>query len=142
VVLPLAFATVVTVYASFLKIFSTVPAVGYFAQHNAHKGALERGETSFGSAKNVEAMEAVVRNTGVQGWLSVIFLVLSVIVIIAAIIATIRAYPNGGGKNTEDPEIPSRIYAPAGLVSSPAEKELEKAWKQVAPEHRIARGGH
>src|SRR6185312_2458492 len=48
VVLPQAFATVVTVYASFLKIFSPVPAVGYFAQHNAFKGALERGETSFG----------------------------------------------------------------------------------------------
>ena len=116
--------------------------MGYFAQHNAFKGALERGETSFGTAKNVEAMEAVVRNTGVQGWLSVIFLVLSVIVIIAAIIATIRAYPNGGGTDTEDPEIPSRIYAPSGLVSSPAEKELEKAWKQVPPEHQVARGGH
>ncbi|EMQ97191.1 carbon starvation CstA family protein [Paeniglutamicibacter gangotriensis] len=142
VVLPLAFATVVTVYASFLKIFSTVPAVGYFAQHNAHKGALERGETSFGSAKNVEAMEAVVRNTGVQGWLSVIFLVLSLIVIITAIIATIRAYPHGGGKDTEDPELPSRMYAPSGIVSSPAEKELEAAWKQVPPEHQTTRGGH
>ncbi|MFJ6416818.1 carbon starvation CstA family protein [Paeniglutamicibacter sp. NPDC091659] len=142
VVLPLAFATVVTVYASFLKIFSPVPAVGYFAQHNAFKGALERGETSFGSAKNIEAMEAVVRNTGVQGWLSVIFLALSVIVIVAAIIATIRAYPNGGGRNTEDPEFPSKFYAPSGIISSPSEKELEAAWKQVPAEHQVIRGGH
>ena len=142
VVLPMAFATVVTVYASILKIFSPVPAVGYFAQHNAFKGALERGETSFGSAKNVEAMEAVVRNTGVQGWLSVIFLVLSLIVIVAAIIATIKAYPNGGGANTEDPEIPSKFYAPSGIISSPAEKELEAAWKLVPAEHQVIRGGH
>ncbi|MGV8845622.1 carbon starvation CstA family protein [Tessaracoccus sp.] len=142
VVLPLAFVTVVTVYASFLKIFSPIPAVGYFAQHNAFKGALESGETSFGTAKTVEAMEAVVRNTGVQGWLSVIFLVLSLIVIGSAIIATIKAYPNGGGTSTEDPEIPSKIYAPAGLLPTSAERELEKAWMQVPAEHRVPRGKH
>lgn len=81
------------------------------------------------------------RNTGVQGWLSVIFLVLSVIVIITAIIATIKAYPNGGA-NTEDPEIPSKFFAPSGLISSPSEKELEAAWKLVPADQQVIRGGH
>ncbi len=91
VVLPLAFTVVITFVASWQKIFSTDVKVGYFANHNAYKEALANGETSLGSTKSVEAMEAVVRNTGVQGWLSVAFLLLSVIVIVAAIIATVRA---------------------------------------------------
>ncbi|NKF33661.1 carbon starvation protein A, partial [Pseudomonas sp. BGM005] len=63
VALPLAFVTVVTVTASLQKIFSTVPQVGYFANHVAFRDALAAGETSFGTATSVAAMEAVVRNT-------------------------------------------------------------------------------
>ena len=142
VVLPLAFAVVVTFVASWQKIFSPDVKVGYFANHFAYKDALAAGETSLGSAKTVEAMEAVVRNTGVQGWLSVIFLILTAVVITSAIVATVKAKINGGGEDTEDPVVESRMYAPSGLISSPAEKELAAAWKQVAPEHRIHRGGH
>ena len=142
VALPLAFAVVVTFVASWQKIFSPDVKIGYFANHNAFKAALEAGETSHGTAKTVEAMEAVVRNTGVQGWLSVIFLILTAIVIVAAIVVTIKAKINGGGEDTEDPYVESKMYAPAGLITSPAEKELEAAWKQVAPEHQVARGGH
>jgi carbon starvation protein len=120
----------VTVTASLYKIFSPVPAVGYWAQHNAFKQALADGKESFGSAKTVEAMQAVVRNTFVQGTLSIVFVVLALIVIIAAIIATIRAFPNGGTE-TEDPAVPSRIYAPAGLAPSPAEKELDARWNAL-----------
>src|SRR5690606_27220472 len=103
IVLPLVFAVVVTFVASWHTIFSSDTKVGYFANHNAFKDALANGESSFGSAKNIEAMEAVVYNTGVQGWLSVIFLVLTVIVIAAAVVETIKAKQQGGGVNTEDP---------------------------------------
>ena len=51
---PLVFATAVTVTASMYKIFSSVPAIGYWAQHAAFQGALAQGKTSFGTAKNVE----------------------------------------------------------------------------------------
>ena len=142
VVLPLAFAVVVTFVASWQKIFSSDVKVGYFANHNAFKAALEAGETSHGTAKTVEAMEAVVRNTGVQGWLSVVFLILTAVVITAAIVVTIKAKINGGGVDTEDPVIESKMYAPAGLITTPAEKELAAQWKQVAPEHQVHRGGH
>src|SRR5690606_13891783 len=84
VVLPLGFAAVITIWASFLKIFSGVPAIGYFAQNAAFREALAAGETSFGTAGTVEAMNAVVRNTMVQGVLSVLFVVLAIIVIITA----------------------------------------------------------
>jgi carbon starvation protein len=130
---PLAFATVVTVTASMYKIFSSVPAIGYWAQHSAFRNALARGETSFGTAKNVEAMEAVVRNTFIQGTLSIVFVTLTVIVIGAALIATIRSLRAGGRRSAEDQPVPSRIYAPSGFISMPAERELEKEWAQKVP---------
>ncbi|MGO3833289.1 MAG: carbon starvation CstA family protein [Microbacteriaceae bacterium] len=137
VIVPLAFAVVVTFVASWQKIFSSDPKVGYFANHNAFKAALADGQTSFGAAGDVEAMQAVVRNTGVQGWLSVIFLVLSIIVIVAAGVACLKAYRNGGGENTEDPRVESKIFAPAGFLATPAEKEFEAKWKAYteATEH-------
>ncbi|MET0990431.1 MAG: carbon starvation CstA family protein, partial [Glaciihabitans sp.] len=92
VAVPLAFAAVVTITASFLKIFSPVPAIGYFAQNRAFSDALAAGETSFGTAANVEAMEAVVRNTMVQGILSILFVTLAIVVIAAALVATWIAF--------------------------------------------------
>ena len=144
IVLPLVFTVVVTFVASWQKIFSTDPKVGYFANHNAYREALAGGQTSLGSTEGIPAMEAVVRNTGVQGWLSVIFLVLAVIVIAAAVVATVRARTAGGGETSEDPYVPSRIYAPQGIISSAAEKELEAQWKTYYEANGTERGpvGH
>jgi carbon starvation protein len=142
VVVPLAFAAVVTVTASMYKIFSSVPAIGYWAQHSAFQAALERGEKSFGTAKNVEAMQAVVRNTLIQGTLSIIFVVLTLIVLGAAVVTTIQALRTGAPPNEaadeaadehEDPAVPSRIYAPSGFVPTPAEKELAQQWAETVP---------
>jgi carbon starvation protein len=140
--LPLAFAAVVTITASFLKIFSPTPAIGYWAQHTAFRNALDAGEESFGTAKTVAAMEAVVRNTFIQGTLSIVFVVLSIIVIATAILATIKAYRQGGGPGAEDAPTASRIFAPAGLVATPAEKDLEAQWSALEPGKRPARSGH
>jgi carbon starvation protein len=140
--LPLAFAAVVTITASFLKIFSPVPAIGYWAQHTAFKDALAAGEQSFGNAQTVPAMEAVVRNTFIQGTLSIVFVSLAIIVIITAILATVRAFRNGGGVETEDAAVASRTYAPAGLIATPAEKELESQWNALGADKRPARSGH
>ncbi|HRO29709.1 carbon starvation CstA family protein [Citricoccus sp.] len=142
VVLPLAFAAVVTITASLYKIFSPVPAVGYWAQHNAFRQALEDGQTSFGTARSVEAMEAVVRNTFVQGTLSVVFMVLTIIVITMAVVATVKSYRTRGVPENEDPRVESRIYAPSGLISTPAEKALEAQWKALPPERQPVRGRH
>jgi carbon starvation protein len=138
VVVPLAFATVVTVTASMYKIFSSVPAIGYWAQHQAFRAALERGETSFGTARNVDAMEAVVRNTFIQGTLSIVFVVLTLIVIGTALIATAKKLRTGGQPEQgiaehEDPVVPSRIYAPSGFLPTPAEKELAGRWAEAVP---------
>jgi len=140
--LPLAFAAVVTITASFLKIFSTVPAVGYWANHTAFKGALEAGEQSFGAAKTPEAIEAVVRNTFVQGTLSIVFVTLAIIVIAAAICATVKSFQSRGGVSTEDPALPSQIYAPAGFLATPAEKALEAEWEALPIGRKPTVRGH
>ncbi len=140
VALPLAFVTVVTVTASLQKIFSTVPQVGYFANHVAFRDALAAGETSFGTATSVAAMEAVVRNTMIQGILSVTFLVLSVIVITISIIKVIQAVRPGPVVDHEDPEVPSRRFAPADLVASSAERAVEKQWNALPSSAQPTRG--
>jgi len=142
VALPLGFAAVVTITASFLKIFSSVPAVGYFAQNAAFRAALDAGETSFGTAATEEAMRAVVRNTMVQGVLSILFVSLAIIVITTAILATIRAWRTRSNSSNEDTAVPSRRYAPAGFLPTRAEKELEATWAALPPESKPKRGSH
>jgi carbon starvation protein len=146
VALPLSFAAVVTITASYQKIFSSTPAVGYFANNAAFSKALAEGKTEFGTAKTVAAMEAVVRNTAIQGWLSVIFVVLSIIVITTAVLATVKAFrSHAAGRpvpTNEEPALPSRVFAPAGLVPTPAERELLAEWDKVPAELRFERAGH
>ncbi|WP_426998221.1 carbon starvation CstA family protein [Pseudarthrobacter sp. N5] len=146
VAVPLAFAAVVTITASFQKIFSPVPAVGYFANNAAFSKALEDGKTSFGTAKTVAAMEAVVRNTMIQGWLSVIFVVLSIIVILTAVLATVKAFRNSaaGTPNIDNEDRPraSRVYAPAGMIPTAAERQLMAEWDKLPADLRTDRSGH
>ena len=135
VALPLAFAAVVTITASMYKIFSPVPAVGYWANHFAFRDALAAGKTEFGTAKTVAAMEAVVRNTFVQGVLSVIFVTLAIVVILMAVIVTVKALRDGGGADLEDAPVASRRFAPAGFLPTPAEREIEKEWEALPADH-------
>jgi carbon starvation protein len=140
--LPLAFASVVTITGSLYKIFSPVPAVGYWAQNQLFRDAIAAGKTSQGTAKTPEAMAAVVRNTTVQGTLSIIFVTLAIIVIAAAIISTVRTLTGTKTPDTEDPRQESKIFAPAGFVPTPAEKELQSRWANEVPEQPRRRAHH
>jgi carbon starvation protein len=142
VALPLTFAAVVTITASFQKIFSTVPAVGYFANNRAFSDALAAGETSFGTATSVAAMEAVVRNTMIQGILSILFVTLAIIVIATAILATWKAFRTRANATSEDPAVPSEMFAPAGFLPTPGEKAIEAQWEALPAAHKPRRTGH
>ena len=133
VALPLAFTAVVTITASLYKIFSPNPAIGYWANHFRYRDALAAGDTALGSP---EVMGAVIRNTGVQGTLSIVFVVLAVIVIISAIAVSVKAIASGGGEDTEDAPVASRRFAPAGLIPTPSERVLEKEWEPLLAEER------
>jgi carbon starvation protein len=142
VALPLAFVTVITVTASLFKIFSPVPQVGYWANHLAFRGALAAGETTFGSATSVQAMEAVVRNTFVQGTLSIIFLVLTLVVIAFSILNVINAFRRADVVDQEEERRESAMFAPAGFIPTPEERELQKRWDAVPDEHKHVPVGH
>lgn len=142
VALPLAFVTVVTVTASAFKVFSPVPAVGYWANHFRFRDALAAGETSVGTTEGIPALEAVVRNTMIQGTLSIIFVVLTIVVIGFSIANVIKAARSTEVVDHEDERTESRMFAPAGFLPSPEERELEKAWDAVPDEHKSVRAGH
>jgi len=137
--LPLAFAAVITITASMYKIFSPVPGIGYWANNAKYRAAQAAGDGSLGEP---EVVEAVIRNTAVQGTLSIIFVVLTIVVIIVAVISAIRSIRAGVTDDGEDAPEPSRRFAPAGLIPTPAERELEAEWQEHDPQHGRAPAGH
>ncbi|WP_055175822.1 carbon starvation CstA family protein [Corynebacterium lowii] len=126
--LPLAWDLVVTMTASYHKIFSSDPTIGYWAQHSRFRDAANQGLDSFGSASSPEAIDAVVRNTAVQGVLSIVFAVLVIVVIASALVACIKAIrvraAGGEPETSEEAFAPSNIFAPSGLVATAQEKEV------------------
>ena len=78
--LPLAWDAAVTLTASYLKIFSADPTIGFFAQRGAAAQALADGEL-FGAAQNAGDVRQIVFNTTVDGVLSIFFALLIIIII-------------------------------------------------------------
>ena len=87
-------------------------------------------------------MEAVVRNTMVQGVLSILFVVLAIIVIFTAVQATLNAYRNKSSSTSEDPAVRSRMFAPAGFLPTPAEKAISAEWDALPVTKKPRRSGH
>ncbi|MCV7167629.1 carbon starvation CstA family protein [Mycobacterium stomatepiae] len=125
---PLAWDLTVTLTASWQKIFSADPAIGYWTQHSQYSAARDAGKTAFGSAKNVHQLDEVIRNTFIQGTLSILFAAVVVIVLIAGIVVSLKAIRGGGRPLTEDDPIPSKVFAPAGLIATAAEREVQRQW--------------
>ncbi|MBJ7464203.1 MAG: carbon starvation protein A, partial [Mycolicibacterium sp.] len=125
---PLAWDLVVTMTASWQKIFSGDPRVGYWTQHFQYRNAKDAGMSTFGAAKNPDQIDAVIRNTFIQGTLSIVFAVLVVIVVTAGVVMALKAIRGTGRPLTEDEAVPSRIFAPSGLIPTAAEKEVQKQW--------------
>ncbi|MDJ0358768.1 carbon starvation CstA family protein [Rhodococcus sp. H29-C3] len=144
---PLIWDLIVTMTASYQKIFSDIPAIGYWKQHSIFVDAKAQGLTEFQSAKTSEAIDAVIRNTFIQGTLSIIFAVLVLIVAVAGLMVCIKAVRAGGLPNNEDPEVPSRIFAPAGFIPTASEKAIQKEWDTLIADGTVrapgaARAGH
>ncbi|MCV7169856.1 carbon starvation protein A [Mycobacterium manitobense] len=128
---PLLWDLVVTMTASWQKIFSGDPKVGYWTQHFQYREAKEAGKTAFNAAKDAGQLDAVIRNTFIQGTLSIVFAVLVVIVFAAGVVMALRAVRGTGSPLTEDDPVPSRLFAPSGMVATRAEKEVAKQWDEL-----------
>ncbi|WP_286144326.1 carbon starvation CstA 5TM domain-containing protein, partial [Mycobacterium sp. E136] len=141
---PLLWDLTVTMTASWQKIFSGDPKVGYWTQHFQYRSAKDAGETTFGAAKNAGELDAVIRNTFIQGTLSIIFALLVLIVFVAGVIMVIRTLRGNASPTTEDEPVPSRIFGPSGLIMTKPEKEVQKQWDELAKSHAksVRAGAH
>ncbi|OZG29298.1 carbon starvation protein A [Williamsia sp. 1138] len=136
--IPLAWDLTVTMTASYQKIFSNNPAIGYWQQHSDFKNAKDQGLGEFKTASTPDAIDAVIRNTFIQGTLSIIFAVLVLIVAAAAAVVCVKAIRKGGLPTTEDEPVESKIFAPSGLIATRTEKEVEKEWEQIGRPERTS----
>ena len=75
------------------------------------------------------------RNTFVQGSLSILFVVLTLVVVITALIEVVKAKNGHAKESKENPYIESKLYAPAGMIATPAERELEAQWQEFYRKH-------
>jgi len=126
--IPLLWGLAVTFTASWQKIFSSDPNVGYWTQHFEYAAAKASGKTAFGSAKTPDQLKDVIRNTFIQGTLSIIFATVVVIVLVAAIIVAYRVIRGGGIPLAEDDPVPSRMFAPSGMIAAAGEREVQRQW--------------
>ncbi|ROZ93772.1 carbon starvation CstA family protein [Gordonia sp. OPL2] len=128
--IPLVWDLIVTMSASWQKIFSSNPSIGYWAQHRAFVDARDQGLTTFKTAKTADEIDAVIRNTFIQGTLSIIFAVLVLIVAVVGAYICVQAIRKRGLPTTEDEPVPSHIFGPKGLIATPAEKQVQREWDE------------
>jgi carbon starvation protein len=140
--IPLAWDAAVTLTASYQKVFSSDPALGFFAQRDRFQDALDAGEV-LPPAQNVDDMNAVVTNSTVDGVLAALFAVLIIIVILDASRIWVRAIrARRPLPTTEVAAVPSRIVAPAGLFWTAEDRAVAAAIGEAAPPTgRFARTG-
>ncbi|MBH0775972.1 carbon starvation CstA family protein [Nocardia bovistercoris] len=127
--IPLVWDLVVTMTASWQKIFSADPKLGYWKQHSLCQAAADAGKGCL-TAKP-DQVETAIRNTFIQGTLSIVFAVLVLIVAVVGAVVWVRALRVGGSETTESPEEPSKIFAPSGFVATAAEREVQKQWDEL-----------
>lgn len=147
--IPLAVDVVVTMTASWQKIFHSNPAIGYWAQHSNFKQAKADGLTEFGAAASPEAIDAVIRNTFIQGILSIVFASLVLVVVAAALVVcakAVQARSRGEEVHTsEEADTDSALFAPTGFLTSAQDKEVQEMWdkREVETGVSVDRGvGH
>lgn len=130
--LPLAWDLAVTLSASWQKIFSGDPKLGYWTQHFSYLDAKAAGKTAFGAAKDADQLDAVIRNTFIQGTLSIVFAVVVLVVVTAGVVVSVRAIRGRGRPPAEEPPVPSRIFGPSGLIATGPEREVQRQWDELA----------
>ncbi|MCU1630302.1 MAG: carbon starvation protein CstA [Pseudonocardia sp.] len=123
--IPLIWDATVTLTASWQKVFSDSPTLGFFAQRARYQEALDAGRV-LAPAKSLEDMRAVVTNSTVDGVLAAFFALLVVIVLADAARVWIRALRSPEPlPTTEVPHTESLITAPSGLRGGGGEDRRE-----------------
>ncbi|KQW10488.1 carbon starvation CstA family protein [Streptomyces sp. Root369] len=129
--IPLVWDATVTLTASYQKVFSGDPKVGFFKQRSVFQDAIDDGKV-LPPAKSMDDMHTVVTNSTVDGVLTAVLALLIVVVIADALRVCVRHLRRPALSSlSEAPYVESKILAPAGLV--PTREEREEARDAVAP---------
>jgi carbon starvation protein len=124
---PLAWDAAVTLTASWQKVFSSDPKIGFFAQRERFADALDQGKV-LAPARTLDQMREVVTNSTVDGVLSIVFAVLILVVIADGLRVCVTAVRRGRElPTTETPYVESTIAAPAGLFPTAPDRDLVDA---------------
>src|SRR3712207_1829558 len=131
---PLAWDLTITMTASWQKIFSADPRVGYFQQASVYSDAQEAGEL-LAPAQDQGQMDQVIFNSTLNGILQAIFALLVLVVVVHAAVVIMRALRAGGLPTTEEPAVPSNLVEPSGLFPTAEEK------RAIAEHERLVGAG-
>jgi carbon starvation protein len=122
--LPLAWDAAVTLTASWQKIFSSDPAIGFFAQRAAAAQSIEAGKLNDVmlalKAESLDDARQILVNTTVDGILSILFAVMIIVVI-----ADASRIWFGLIFGSKEPELSEAPYEESGLDSEGREIERE-----------------
>jgi carbon starvation protein len=132
--IPLVWDLVVTMTASYQKVFSDNPAIGYFAQAQRYRDAEAAGEL-LAPAQDQGQMDQIIFNSTLNGILQSFFAVLVLIVVVHAAVVVLKAIRAGGLPTTEEPAVPSQLVEPAGLIPTAEEK------RAIAEHERLVGAG-
>ncbi|MET9671388.1 carbon starvation CstA family protein [Streptomyces sp. NPDC006475] len=130
---PLAWDAAVTLTASWQKVFSGDPRVGFFTQRDVYQSAIDEGKV-LPPAKTMDDMQTVVTNSTVDGVLSALFAILIIVVIVDAGRVCYNAIRRPESvKLSEVAYTESKIVAPAGLIPTKEEKAEMAAAEENVP---------
>ncbi|SET05447.1 carbon starvation protein [Geodermatophilus poikilotrophus] len=133
--IPLAWDLIVTMTASWQKVFSADPRVGYFAQRQRYADAQAAGEL-LAPAQDADQMDRIIYNSTLNGVLQAVFALLVLVVVVNAVVVIARALrARGAVPTTEEPAVPSSIVEPSGLFATPEEK------RAMAEQERLVGAG-
>ncbi len=132
--IPLAWDLVVTMTASWQKVFSGDPRVGYFTQASVYRDARDAGEV-LAPATDQGQMDQIVFNSTLNGVLQAVFALLTLVVAAHAAVIIAKAIRHRGLPTTEEPAVPSELVEPAGLFATPEEK------RAIAEHERLVGAG-
>jgi carbon starvation protein len=107
----LAWDLVATMTASYQKIFSDNPKIGYFQQAADFRAARDAGDV-LAPATDASQMGQIITNSTVNGTLQAIFALLVIVVVVNAAVMCVRALRDGGGAGvptTEEPRVESHL---------------------------------
>ncbi len=103
-IVPTVWLLVCTVSAGFIKLFDSNPAVGFLAQANRYRAAIQAGEL-IAPSKDIGGMQQIMFNNYVNAGLTALFLLVVLSVLAYSVAAILKARRQPGRTDRETPYV-------------------------------------